>query len=237
MNQRSCSPSPLAWPRAQLRAPRAGQRPVPGYFSAPGRFCGTEPPPHLISSRHQLAVIFKTDLGISSGGFLATYQATNATESRCPWGQGVGGGQRRLLRGTSEGTLEGSGSRHVLGHCHSSVPTDPCGPREFCQNGGCRDLQWMCDLWRDCGDGSSDNCSSHLFPQPGKEPHPSKSVLPATTGWDATPLPLPPFPSPSISSCLGPSLLTPGTTLQSPGGTLSQGRHCTLMSPERDLGM
>nr|XP_015841864.1 membrane frizzled-related protein isoform X1 [Peromyscus maniculatus bairdii]XP_042136677.1 membrane frizzled-related protein isoform X1 [Peromyscus maniculatus bairdii] len=94
-----------------------------GAFSFLGRFCGTEPPPHLISSRHQLAVIFKTDLGISSGGFLATYQATNATEN-------------------------------------------PCGPREFCQNGGCRDLQWMCDLWRDCGDGSSDNCSSHLFPQP-----------------------------------------------------------------------
>ncbi|XP_059122836.1 membrane frizzled-related protein isoform X1 [Peromyscus eremicus] len=94
-----------------------------GAFSFLGRFCGTEPPPHLISSQHQLAVIFKTDLGISSGGFLATYQATNATEN-------------------------------------------PCGPREFCRNGGCGDLQWMCDLWRDCGEGSSDNCSSHLFPQP-----------------------------------------------------------------------
>ncbi|XP_059122837.1 membrane frizzled-related protein isoform X2 [Peromyscus eremicus] len=97
-----------------------------GAFSFLGRFCGTEPPPHLISSQHQLAVIFKTDLGISSGGFLATYQATNATESRCPLGRWV----------------------------------------EFCRNGGCGDLQWMCDLWRDCGEGSSDNCSSHLFPQP-----------------------------------------------------------------------
>ncbi|CAO2635354.1 Membrane frizzled-related protein [Lemmus lemmus] len=94
-----------------------------GAFSFLGRFCGAEPPPHLVSSRHQLAVIFKTDLGISSGGFLATYQAINTTESRCPWA-------------------------------------------EFCQDGGCRELQWMCDLWRDCENDGNDNCSSHLFPQP-----------------------------------------------------------------------
>ncbi|XP_051011793.1 membrane frizzled-related protein [Acomys russatus] len=87
-----------------------------------GRFCGAEPPPHLISSKHQLAVIFKTDLGINRGGFYATYQAINTTENFC-------------------------------------------GPREFCQDGGCRDLRWMCDLWRDCAN-ANDNCSSHLFPQP-----------------------------------------------------------------------
>lgn len=94
-----------------------------GAFSLLGRFCGAEPPPHLSSSQHQLAVIFKTDLGIGSGGFYATYQAINTTENLC-------------------------------------------GPREFCQNGGCRDLQWMCDLWRGCANDSNDNCSSHLFPQP-----------------------------------------------------------------------
>ncbi|EGV96911.1 Membrane frizzled-related protein [Cricetulus griseus] len=49
-------------------------------FSFLGRFCGAKPPAPLISSQHQLAVIFKTDLGISSGGFLATYQAINTSE-------------------------------------------------------------------------------------------------------------------------------------------------------------
>ncbi|XP_012968328.1 membrane frizzled-related protein [Mesocricetus auratus] len=95
-----------------------------GAFSFLGRFCGAELPAPLISSQHQLAVIFKTDFGISSGGFLATYEAINTTEN-------------------------------------------PCGPRELCQDGGCRDLQWMCDLWRGCANGSNDNnCSSHLLPQP-----------------------------------------------------------------------
>ncbi|CAH6864364.1 Mfrp [Phodopus roborovskii] len=92
-------------------------------FSFLGRFCGAELPAPLISSQHQLAVIFKTDLGISSGGFLATYQAINTTGN-------------------------------------------PCGPREFCQDRGCRDLQWMCDLWKDCAnDSNNNNCSGHLFPQ------------------------------------------------------------------------
>ncbi|XP_076780941.1 membrane frizzled-related protein isoform X3 [Arvicanthis niloticus] len=100
-----------------------------GTFSFLGRFCEAEPPPHLISSKHRLAVIFKTDLGISSGGFLATYQAINTTESGCPW-------------------------------------ADLCGPREFCQSGGYRGLQWMCDLWKDCANGGNDNCSSLLSPQP-----------------------------------------------------------------------
>ncbi|XP_076780940.1 membrane frizzled-related protein isoform X2 [Arvicanthis niloticus] len=94
-----------------------------GTFSFLGRFCEAEPPPHLISSKHRLAVIFKTDLGISSGGFLATYQAINTTENLC-------------------------------------------GPREFCQSGGYRGLQWMCDLWKDCANGGNDNCSSLLSPQP-----------------------------------------------------------------------
>ncbi|VTJ51402.1 Hypothetical predicted protein [Marmota monax] len=96
-----------------------------GALSLLGRFCGAETPPHLVSSHHELAVLFRTDHSISSGGFSATFKAFNATEN-------------------------------------------PCGPRKFlCQNGGCRDLQWMCDLWRDCIDGNNDkNCSSPLLPPP-----------------------------------------------------------------------
>ncbi|PNI65863.1 MFRP isoform 6, partial [Pan troglodytes] len=85
---------------------------------------------HLVSSHHELAVLFRTDHGISSGGFSATYLAFNATESRCPW-------------------------------------ANPCGPSELsCQAGGCKGVQWMCDMWRDCTDGSDDNCSGPLFPPP-----------------------------------------------------------------------
>lgn len=118
---------------------------------------------------HQLAVIFKTDLGISSGGFLATYQAINTTESGCPWAGGCG--QQRVPQGALKGTLEGS--RYRL----APVPTDLCGPRELSQSRGSRDLQWMCDLWKDCANDSSDNCSSHLSPQPGKDLY-SEQVLP-----------------------------------------------------------
>lgn len=166
MNQQSCPLWSLTWPRAHFRAPGAWGL-SSGYFSALGRFCGAEPPPHLVSSQHQLAVIFKTDLSINHGGFYATYQAINTTESRCPWAGGYG--QQRFLQGTLKGTPEGSGYRHALGHCHAPVPTDFCGPREFCRNGGCRDLRWVCDLWRDCANDSNDNnCSNHMFPQPGK---------------------------------------------------------------------
>ncbi|XP_004585302.2 membrane frizzled-related protein isoform X1 [Ochotona princeps] len=94
-----------------------------GALSLLGRFCGAEPPPRLVSSHHELAVLLRTDRGISSGGFSATFRAFNATEN-------------------------------------------PCGPREFCQDGGCKSLQWVCDMWRDCTDGSRDNCTSPLFPAP-----------------------------------------------------------------------
>jgi hypothetical protein len=52
------------------------------------------------------------------------------------------------------------------------VSTDPCGHREFCEDGGCRDLQWVCDLWRDCSRDGDDNCNTPLFPHPGEEPAP-----------------------------------------------------------------
>ncbi|KAM6158934.1 membrane frizzled-related protein isoform 2-T2 [Rhynchocyon petersi] len=87
-----------------------------------GRFCGAEPPPRLVSSHHELAVLFRTVHGISSGSFSATFQALNSTEKYC-------------------------------------------GPRELpCPDGGCKELQWLCDMWRDCAEGSSDNCSRSLFP-------------------------------------------------------------------------
>ncbi|XP_001503264.1 membrane frizzled-related protein [Equus przewalskii] len=54
-----------------------------GALSLLGRFCGAEPPPRLISWHHQLAVLFRTDHGISSGGFSATYRALNVTENPC----------------------------------------------------------------------------------------------------------------------------------------------------------
>nr|XP_004667421.2 membrane frizzled-related protein isoform X1 [Jaculus jaculus] len=93
-----------------------------GALSLLGRFCGAEPPPDVISSHHQLTVLFRTDHGISSRGFSATYQAFNATQN-------------------------------------------PCVPREFCQDGGCKDLQWVCDLWRNCT-GDDNNCSNPLIPPP-----------------------------------------------------------------------
>ncbi|XP_004689233.1 PREDICTED: membrane frizzled-related protein [Condylura cristata] len=48
-----------------------------------GRFCGAQPPHRLTSWRPQLAVLFRTDRGTSSGGFSATYRALNATENPC----------------------------------------------------------------------------------------------------------------------------------------------------------
>ncbi|XP_021526874.1 membrane frizzled-related protein isoform X3 [Aotus nancymaae] len=108
-----------------------------GAFGLLGRFCGAEPPPLLVSSHHELAVLFRTDHGISSGGFSATYLAFNTTESVSP------------------------------GTAMPLVPADRCGPSELsCQAGGCKGVQWMCDMWRDCADGSDDNCSSPLFPPP-----------------------------------------------------------------------
>ncbi|XP_024607531.1 membrane frizzled-related protein [Neophocaena asiaeorientalis asiaeorientalis] len=95
-----------------------------GALSLLGRFCGAEPPPRLISSHHQLAVLFRTDHGIGIGGFSATYRALNATEN-------------------------------------------PCGPGEFsCRDGGCKSLQWMCGMWRDCTESNDDNCSIPLLPPP-----------------------------------------------------------------------
>ncbi|KAF6104772.1 membrane frizzled-related protein [Phyllostomus discolor] len=48
-----------------------------------GRFCGAQLPPRLVSSHHQLAVLFRTGHGISSMGFSAIYRALNATDNSC----------------------------------------------------------------------------------------------------------------------------------------------------------
>uniref|UniRef100_A0A8C3WXZ4 Membrane frizzled-related protein n=1 Tax=Catagonus wagneri TaxID=51154 RepID=A0A8C3WXZ4_9CETA len=43
----------------------------------------------------------------------------------------------------------------------------PCGPGELaCRDAGCKSLQWMCGLGRDCAGSSADNCSSPWFPPP-----------------------------------------------------------------------
>ncbi|XP_044524970.1 membrane frizzled-related protein [Gracilinanus agilis] len=47
------------------------------------RFCGKQLPPPLISSHHELTVVFVTDYQISSTGFSATYQAFNTTDNLC----------------------------------------------------------------------------------------------------------------------------------------------------------
>lgn len=80
------------------------------------------------------------------------------------------------------------------------MPTDLCGPREFCQSGGYNNLQWMCDLWKDCANDSNDNCSGHLSPQPGKSCQSEQAGFPTTLYFN----------SPSFlldSSWLGLSLL------------------------------
>ncbi|MGH0190245.1 UNVERIFIED_CONTAM: hypothetical protein FKN15_043345 [Acipenser sinensis] len=51
--------------------------------SVMGRYCGTQIPPALISSRHVMTVLFVADEGVSDSGFYATYKAINATERTC----------------------------------------------------------------------------------------------------------------------------------------------------------
>ncbi|XP_015416113.1 PREDICTED: membrane frizzled-related protein [Myotis davidii] len=48
-----------------------------------GRFCGAEPPPRLLSSRHRLAVLLRTGPGGGGVGFSAAYRALDATEKPC----------------------------------------------------------------------------------------------------------------------------------------------------------
>ncbi|XP_068926349.1 membrane frizzled-related protein [Petaurus breviceps papuanus] len=57
-----------------------------GALNLMGRFCGTKLPPLLISSHHELTVVFVTDYQINSMGFSATYQALNATDDPCELG-------------------------------------------------------------------------------------------------------------------------------------------------------
>uniref|UniRef100_A0A452HB47 CUB domain-containing protein n=1 Tax=Gopherus agassizii TaxID=38772 RepID=A0A452HB47_9SAUR len=48
-----------------------------------GRFCGSQLPPILTSSRHVMTVLFMADEGVAEDGFFATYRARNATEKTC----------------------------------------------------------------------------------------------------------------------------------------------------------
>ncbi|XP_074929541.1 LOW QUALITY PROTEIN: membrane frizzled-related protein [Chelonoidis abingdonii] len=48
-----------------------------------GRFCGSQLPPVLTSSRHVMTILFMADEGVAEDGFFATYHARNATEKTC----------------------------------------------------------------------------------------------------------------------------------------------------------
>ncbi|KAM9032986.1 membrane frizzled-related protein [Sarcophilus harrisii] len=58
-----------------------------GALNLMGRFCGPKLPPPLVSSHHELTVVFVTDYQISSMGFSATYQALNSTDNPCGFGE------------------------------------------------------------------------------------------------------------------------------------------------------
>ncbi|XP_016063136.1 PREDICTED: membrane frizzled-related protein isoform X2 [Miniopterus natalensis] len=95
-----------------------------GALSLLGRFCGAEPPPRLLSSHHQLAVLFRTDHSISSVGFSATYRALDASEKPCgPREASCQDGVCRSLRwmcDTWRGCMEGSD-----GKCSSPLLPPP----------------------------------------------------------------------------------------------------------------
>uniref|UniRef100_A0A8B9BII0 Membrane frizzled-related protein n=1 Tax=Anser brachyrhynchus TaxID=132585 RepID=A0A8B9BII0_9AVES len=74
-----------------------------GAASLMGRFCGHQLPPALTSSRHVMTVLFVADEGVADDGFFATYQARNATESRCPAEFSCGNGECRALESVCDG--------------------------------------------------------------------------------------------------------------------------------------
>lgn len=261
MSQQACLPSPLASPRAPSSMEACGRpcvhsgsqgapRSPKGLLSALGRFCGAEPPPRLISSHHQLAVLFRTDHGISSGGFSATYRALNATESRWPWARGMGrrGTSRRTGKGSGpwSGHREGSGGTGMsLGTAMPPVPADPCGPREFsCGDEGCKSLQWMCGMWRDCAESSDNNCSSPLFPPLGEKPAPGEAPRaaagrPGQAGCPSIATLLAHFitPVPILSAGGGGPLSRLRTTSPNPRGTPTWWWQWYLMTSPREMGI
>lgn len=151
--------------------------------------------------------------------------------------------QRRALD-----LVRSSGAGAAPGYRHAPVPTDPCGPREFlCQDGRCRDLRWMCDLWRDCVDGNHDeNCSSPLLPPPGEKPAPG--TLNRASGLSrlvvqliaTLPAPPPTFPALLPDWGWGPAgSYSPdcGATSQSPGETLNWWGQWYFVSCQKDTGI
>lgn len=76
--------------------------PMPGFLPALDRFLWAEPPPRLISSHHQLAVLFRTDHGFSALG--ASQPTTGPSTPQRVGGPGrLGVGSRGRLRKNGEG--------------------------------------------------------------------------------------------------------------------------------------
>lgn len=146
--------------------------------------CCLLPAGSVEQNRHPSASSPRTTSWLSFlGQIMASAVGASRPPTRPSMPQRVGGHGRVGVgrRGASRRLEKGSGP--WLGHCEGSrntgmfwgtatppVPAEPCGPGELsCRDAGCKSLQWMCGLWRDCAESSGDNCSSPLFPPPGEE--------------------------------------------------------------------